>query len=334
MQFVDLFTQNFAYVGVRSTGFAAGSYLIAGPKWHGTVPPGITKAFTSETDIVAILGRTELKGPNDVANVKALQAQYKLQPLGQFLGKALPPPAPPITFLPYDKAKAQSHDFIAYLNQLLVFAEPPYPAEVALRERFAKIGIVPGAEWNAAKIDPATLAAIDEGVKDAQDEIKGRIAQTSSSNGLFRDRALLGTNYLQRDVAAAMGLYGNSLDEAWYGGFVGDGAKLSKIHFASGALPPAQFFWSLTLYELPDRFLYTNKLERYSIGDRTKGLIKDLDGGLTIYIGHDSPGKSKEANWLPAPAGPYSLVARIYGPKPNAVDGSWQLPALEPVGVP
>src|SRR5882672_8686644 len=133
MQWIDLFTQNFAYVGVRATGFGAGSYLIAGPKWKGQKPAGITKVLRAESDIVGTLTRTSLHGPDDVANLKALQAQYKLQPLSAFLNQPAPPPAPAISFPPYDKSKARSHDFIGYLNFLLQFAEPPHPSEVAMR---------------------------------------------------------------------------------------------------------------------------------------------------------------------------------------------------------
>lgn len=127
-----------------------------------------------------------------------------------------------------------------------------------------------------------------------------------------------------------MGLYGNDLAEAWYGGFVGDGTGLGQLHFPKGQLPPAKFFWSVTLYTLPDRFLYENPLNRYSLGDRTKGLKYDADGALTLYVGHENPGPSKQSNWLPAPAGPYSLVARVYGPSEAAMKGTWKLPALVP----
>ena len=143
MQWIDLFTQNFAYIGVRSTGFGAGNYMIAGPKWKGRKPAGIKQVFKAETDIVGTLTRTALQGPDDVPNVKALQAQYKLQPLSAFLKQPAPPAAPAIDFPPYDKAKARTHDFIGYLNFLLQFAEPPHPSEVAIRKRFEKIGIGP-----------------------------------------------------------------------------------------------------------------------------------------------------------------------------------------------
>jgi hypothetical protein len=168
-------------------------------------------------------------------------------------------------------------------------------------------------------------------VADAKAEQAERSRTMLSSNGLFGTREDLKNDYMVRAVAAEKGLYGNSLVEAWYGGYVGDGAKLSTIRFAPGQLPPAKFFWSLTLYTLPDRFLSDNPLQRYSIGDRTPGLTRDADGGLTLYVGHVSPGRDKESNWLPAPAGKYSVVARIYGPSDAAMNGSWKLPPLVPV---
>ena len=330
LQWVDLFTQNFAYVGPRSTGSEAGSYLIAGPKWNGETPPGVRQVFKAETDIVGVLGRTALNGPEDVPNVKAIQEQYKLQPLSAFLGRPAPPPAPALTFPVYDKAKTESHDFIGYLNFFLQFAEPPYPAEVGIRQQFEKIGIRPGAPWDASKVDPQTLAAIDAGIADAKAAIRDELARTFSSNGLFGPRSLMGTNYLRRDVAANKGLYGNDLEEAWYGGYDSQGAKPQVIHFPAGQLPPAKFFWSMTLYTLPDRFLYDNPLNRYSIGDRTKGLVYGQDGSLDIYVGHASPGKDKEANWLPAPEGEYAIVARVYGPDERMIKGEWKLPPLQP----
>ena len=236
MQWIDLFTQNFAYIGVRSTGFGAGNYMIAGPKWKGKKPAGIKQVFKAETDIVGTLTRTALQGPEDVPNVKAMQAQYKLQPLSAFLKQPAPPSAPAIDFPPYDKAKARTHDFIGYLNFLLQFAEPPVPSEVAIRKRFEKIGIGPGKPWDASKVDPATLAAIDAGVKEGQAEIDALAAKTFSTNGLFGSRAQLKTNYLQRDVGAMKGLYGNSLEEAWYGGYVCDGSKPSTVHFTKADL--------------------------------------------------------------------------------------------------
>jgi hypothetical protein len=117
-----------------------------------------------------------------------------LQPLSAFLKQPAPPAAPAIDFPPYDKAKARTHDFIGYLNFLLQFAEPPVASEVAIRKRFEKIGIGPGKPWDASKVDPATLAAIDVGVKEGQAEIDTLAAKTFSTNGLFGSRAQLKTN--------------------------------------------------------------------------------------------------------------------------------------------
>ena len=328
-QWFDLFTQIFAYVGVRATGFEAGHYLIVGPKWKGTMPADIDRIFRPETDLVGTLTRTALAGPDDVPNVKAIQAALTLQPLSQFLGTPAPPSAPAITFPPYDKARARTHDFIGYLSFLLQFAEPPYSGEVEMRRQFAMIGIVPGARWDPDAVDPVVLADIDAGIAEGQAELDAELARTFTSNGLFGSREFLKTNFLKRDVAANKGLYGNALEEAWYGGYEIDDGAPTVIRFRAGELPPAQFFWSMTLYTLPDRFLYANALNRYSIGDRTKGLVYGDDGSLTLYVGNASPGKAKESNWLPAPAGAYSLVIRVYGPKPELIQGKWKLPPLE-----
>ena len=330
-QWIDLFTYNFAYIGSRATGNAAGQYLIAGPNWKGTPPAGIRQVFRSETDVVLTLTRTALNGPGDVDAVKAVQAGMNLRPLSAFAGTTAPPPAPAIVFPPYDAARVRSHDFIVYLNFLLQFTQPAHPSEQALMQRFRKIGIGPGLPFDAAKLPPALLSAIDQGVADAKAEQAERSRTMLSSNGLFGTREDLKNDYMVRAVAAEKGLYGNSLVEAWYGGYVGDGATLSTIRFAPGQLPPAKFFWSLTLYTLPDRFLSDNPLQRYSIGDRTPGLKRDADGGLTLYVGHVSPGPERESNWLPAPAGKYSVVARVYGPSDAAMNGSWKLPPLVPL---
>lgn len=196
--------------------------------------------------------------------------------------------------------------------------------------RFAKIGIAPQKEWDAGKTDPALLAAIDQGVEDAKVAMADVAKKTLSSNGLFGSRDFLKNDYMTRAMGAEKGLFGNSIEEAWYGGFVGDGSKPTMLHFPAGQLPPAKFFWSLTLYTLPDRLLYANPLDRYSIGDRTKGLVYGEDKSLTIYLGHTSPGEGKESNWLPTPEGKYSLVARVYGPEKAAIDGTWKLPTPEP----
>lgn len=296
------------------------------------MPPRIAQVFRSETEIIGTLTRTALDGPDDVPNVKQIQSQMQLQPLSAFLGTPAPSPAPPIVFPPYDKARGSSIGFISYLNFLLQFTQPPQPSELEMMARFATIGIGPGRAFDIATIDQPTREQLEAGVEDAKAALKERLAKTFASSGLFGSRAELGADYImRRNVGAAKGLYGNSDIEAWYGGYVGDGQKLSRVRFAPGQLPPATFFWSATLYTLPNRLLYANPQSRYSIGDRTKGLKTEADGSLLLYIGHDSPGTDKESNWLPAPSAPYSLVYRIYGPSQDAIRGQWKLPPLEPI---
>jgi len=247
-QWVDLFTFSFAYVGSRATGDDAGNYLFVGPGWQGNTPKGIDKVFHSETQLIGMLGRTALNGAADVPNVKKLQAGYKVQPLSAFLHQTPPSPAPVIDFPPYDDTKAHSHDFIGYLNFLLQFALPPDSSEVKLRQEFETIGIKPGAPRDASTVDPAQLAAIDAGIAGAKAALAEKAKTTLSSNGLFGTRESQKNDYLVRAIAAAKGMYGNSLEEAWYGGFIGDGTVPSQLHFSKEQLPQAKFFWSMTLY--------------------------------------------------------------------------------------
>ncbi len=332
-QWIDLFTYNFAYVGSRATGSGAGHYLFAGPNWHGETPKGIDKVFRSETDLILTLGRTALNGASDVRNVQAIQKQYKLTPLSAFEHTAAPPPAAKVTFPKWDEAKATSIDFIAYLNFLLQFTQPPAPSEKELMERFARIGIAPGAPFDSAPLPPETRAALEAGVADGKAALGDAEKHTTSSFDLFGTREDLKGNYTTRAVAAAMGIYGNTKEEAVYVGIRVNaqhepllGTQPYVLHFDKKDLPPAQFFWSMTLYDLPARHLVANPLNRYSIGDRTKGLKYGADGSLDIYVQHASPGADKVANWLPAPVGAYNLITRIYGPDQTVLDGTWKFP--------
>lgn len=338
LQWIDLYTDIVGYIGVRATGFGAGSYLIAGPDWHDATPEGIDGVLRCETQFVALLGRTLLQGPDDVPTLAAIQSQYRLEALSQFQAHIPPPAAPEIDWLPWDEAALTTPAFITYLNFLLPFCQPPHPSEVDLLRRFARVGIGPGLELDVASLDPTLRQAVDDGVNDGIATLNAALAETTTSNGLFGTREDLGNDYLKRAVGASKGLYGNAVEEAWYGGWESDadgepldGTRHYQLHFAPEALPPAQFFWSATMYDLPDRFLVANPINRYSIGDRTPGLQYDDKGGLTIDISHEPPGENL-SNWLPAPAGPFTVVIRIYGPKQELLDGSWQLPPLDMVG--
>jgi hypothetical protein len=278
-QWFDLFTYNFAYAGVLSTGRAGGRYLFAGPGWDGDVPEGIDEVFRSETEFIGCLGRTGLGGPDDLANVEALQKQYGLAPRHAVAGTAPPPPAPAVDWPVWDEQRALSREFIAYLNFLLQFCQPPDPSERELMARFARAGIGPGWSFDAASLTDEQRAALDAGVEDGRRRLDDAIHATHSSVGLFGSRASLGQDYLRRATAAAMGIYGNNVEEAIYIGWHADeqgrpltGGDSYTVHFPADRLPPVKLFWSITMYALPSRLLVDNPIDRYSIGDRTDGL--------------------------------------------------------------
>ncbi len=337
-QWFDLYTHNFAYTGVRSTGRGAGTYLFAGPNWKGTVPKGITKVFRAETDFVGTLTRTQLNGPDDIPALKAIQGHYVLTPLSRFTGQPAPPPAPAVAWPAWDASKAEGIGFITYLNALLPFM-PAVPSERAMRARFARIGIGPGLPFDPARVDPKLRTALEEGVAEASQELKAKAQQQTSSQGFFGSRQQLGSDYLTfRSMGAMLGIYGNSSEEAFYAtqqtgpdGQVLDGRKRWVLRFEPGQLPPVTEFWSVTMYTLPERLLVENPIQRYSIGDRTSGLKLGTDGSLEIYIQSENPGADNVSNWLPAPAGPFFFVARLYGPKDPVLKGTWKLPRLTEV---
>jgi hypothetical protein len=234
-----------------------------------------------------------------------------------------------------------SPEFFGILNFVLQFC-PTDPTETALMARFAKIGVGAGKPFDAASLSPEMRQAFADGMADAWKafaEFKATQIDTgkrSSSDG-FGTRAFLKNDYLQRMAAAVLGIYGNSKDEAMYPLYFVDsamqkldGANRYTLRFAKGQLPPVNAFWSLTIYELPASLLSANPLNRYLINSpMLPGLKRDADGGITLYIQNGSPGKEKEANWLPAPKGPFFAVMRLYWPKPVALDGTWKQPPMQ-----
>lgn len=340
-QLMDLFTFNFAYIGSRTTGNDGGNYMIAGPGWTGTTPKGVTKVIHSETSLVSIVGRTQLFNPGDLDNVKKIQAGYKVQPLSAFEGTPAPPPAPTVTWIkPIPPTEERTS--LAFFNEfafLLQFAQPPHPSEVALRKRFAEIGIEPGKPFDASTLSPALQEALKQGMLDGQKAIDERRASLhGKTDQLFGDRAFLKNDYVARATGTQVGIGANSRDEALYPildrdaqGEALDGSKHKYIlRFAKGQQPPVNAFWSITMYDLPQQLLVKNPINRYLINSPMLPNMKtDPDGGISIYIQADSPGKDKESNWLPAPKGPFVTFMRYYWPKPTLLNGHWKTPLIQ-----
>jgi len=341
-QFVDAYTYNFGYVGSRTTGNGGGTFLLAGPDWKGLVPAGIDRVFRAETQFAFVFYRTQLQGPDDLANVKRIQAGYKVQPLSAFLGQPAPVAAPPVDFrVPLSaEAERNSLQFFNQLNFVLGFC-PIHPSETELMAQFAKLGIGPGLTFDEQALPNEIREAIKAGIGDAWQDFEAlgqKVARGEISTSRFLgSREFLGQNYLYRMRATVTGLYGNDREETLYPPFYldADGNKLDAsqhryvLRFAPHQLPPVNAFWSLTLYDA-QRFLVANPLHRYLINSpMLANLKRDPDGGVTLYIQHEQPGKEQQDNWLPAPNGPFYIAGRLYWPKPEALDGQWQAPKVQ-----
>jgi hypothetical protein len=346
LQFIDMFTHNFAYAGTRTTGNNGGKFLVAGPYWKGEKPEGIDEVFRSESQFNYVLGRILVRGKKDHDNAMKILNQYKTMPLSEYLGQTPPPEPAKVDFIPYDKKKANSIDFAGYFNFLMNFIEP-HKADKKYYDGFAKYGLGKGKIFDKSKYSDKELAAMEEAVKEGHQAIVdkkkslGKMVNGWSFVGsAFGPRESMQDRYLIRAAAAELGMYGNSPEEASNFSCALDaegnalnasGGKVYTLRFEKGKLPPVNAFWSVTMYKLPEVLFVHNPINRYSISNRTEGVRFDKDGSFPIYISHKNPGKDKESNWLPAPDGPFILAMRVYYPKPEVWKGEWQPPAVKAV---
>ncbi|MFX0542446.1 DUF1254 domain-containing protein [Roseovarius sp. S4756] len=343
VQIWDAYTYVIGYAGSRTTGNDATNIMVVGPSWTGETPDGIDHVYTSDTEFGMAAMRTQLFNPDDIGNVEAIQAQYQIQPLSAFLGTPPPPPAPDMDFIEPLSAEDQktSLEFFNIMNFVLSYS-PPVQSEAALRERFAKIGIEGGKTFDPSTLSPEMTAAIEAGRDDALADFADVVQKMNvgkiTSGDIFGSRDFLGDNYLYRWLGT-VGIYGNAKEEAMYPVLAVDstgqtlnGANRYTLHFPADELPPVNAFWSLTMYELPASLLVANPLDRYLLNSTMMDqFVRDDDGGLTLYFQNESPGKEKEANWLPASEGPFWVVLRLYWPKEAALNGSWTAPSIERV---
>jgi len=346
LQFVDWNTFNYGYVGSRATGNDAGDYLVVGPDWKGETPAGIKGVLHSTTQFTIVVIRTQLFGPDDMPNVTKVQDGYKLQPLSAYLKQPAPPAAPTIDF-PEANAELAKTNFFDFVDFALQFA-PAGPEESEIRAKLAKIGVGPGKTFNFKDLSPEHKAAVLIGLKEGEKKVEEKVSAIGKINGwsiasAFGNRDFYNGDWLLRAAAAKAGIYGNDAVEAVYpmaktlpDGEELDGSKHKySLTFPAGQFPPVNAFWSVTMYDGKTQFLIENPINRYLINSpMLPHMKKNADGSLTLYIQKDSPGKQKEANWLPAPNGPIYLVMRLYWPKTEppsilpAGSGSWSPPGL------
>ncbi len=349
-QLIDLYTHNFAYIGSLTTGSQAGKYLIASTDWTGEKPEGIDKIIPCETDLFLIIVRTQLMNENDIENVRAIQDQYHLQTLSEYLGDTKSASTIRNNFMVWNEGDQLTVQAFKYLDLMLNMLTP-VDEEKPMMERFAKLEIGTGEGFNINKFDAEIQDSIKAGVKAGFTEIETFIAKISAdplvSAKIFGTRSFLeesankyysGKNmYLLRAVAAHLGLYGNSGHEAIYPTYLMEAPGVPfnasennyTLTFKEGEMPPVKSFWSLTMYDGITQLLVDNPLNRYLLNSSMeKDFVYAKDGSLTLYIQKDSPGKELEANWLPTPNGPFYCVLRLYGPKQEALTGTWKNPPM------
>jgi hypothetical protein len=348
VQLIDGNAYNYGYIGSRSTGSEPGDYLVVGPGWKGDTPEGIKKIFHSTTPFALTIFRTQLFNSEDMPNVVKVQAGYKVQPLSTFLKQPAPPAAAKIDFIPATTAGIKE-SFYAYLDAALQFV-PVTPEDKGIRAKLASIGIGQGKTFEFKDLSLEHKAAVLLAMKEGDDKVSKYLDTGLKEmdgwkiGSLFGDRTFYKGDWLMRAAAAKGGIYGNDAVEAMYpmtrtdtNGKHLDGSKHNyTLTFSAGQLPPVNAFWSVTMYDGKTQLLIENPINRYLVNSpMLSNMQKDPDGSLTLYIQKDSPGKVKEANWLPAPNGPIYLVMRLYWPKTDAPSilpagaGSWSPPAVE-----
>jgi hypothetical protein len=346
MPMLDGWTNVFQVPGKRTTGTKAQIYAITGPGWKGTVPAGV-KELKSPTNMVWILGRIYCTGtPEDYKAVHEAQDAFKLVPLSAYDTSYTPPPGtvdPAIDMKTAVREQVNKLDVNAYFTLLcqLMKTNPPAAADAPELARFAKIGIVPGKDFDASKLRADFAKRVPEvGFDRIMLQFKINRAVKHANGWNFTTKTgIYGTDYLMRALVTAIGLGANRPQDAVYptslkpaDGDAYDGANKYVMHFPKGQLPPARGFWSLTMYDA-EYFFVPNVLNRYSISPR-QGLKSNPDGSVDLYIQKDSPGAAKESNWLPAPPGKFVLMLRMYWPSeksPSILNGSWTIPAVKKV---
>jgi hypothetical protein len=341
VELVDFRGDNFAYVGKRTTGDAAGHFAIVGPGWKGTLPAGVTSLPASTTTWSFAQIRTYVKDAADLPAARAIQDGYKLTPLSQWVQPNATPAKAPDIWQPLDRNADPLNEWRTINRALLEF--PTDAADADLLKSFSRIGVGPGLDIDA--LDASTKKGLARAAIDGRTIIFGGFAggygQTQVNGWNYppkqTGRMTLARDWLLRAIQPAVGFIANDPIEATYlnVSIDGNGEPLSGknryvIHFAAGAQPKVKAFWSITMYNEKTN-LVANPINRYSIGDRS-GMRENADGSLTIYLQKESPGADKASNWLPCPEGSFFLFLRAYLPGAEIVNQTWQPPKVTKAG--
>jgi hypothetical protein len=351
VQAADWYTMNFFTRGTRDVGNCARTYLLAGPGWSGPTPPGVDEVVTADSWIIKLFTRIIVEGPDDGPAIHALQDQYGLTPLSQFLGRPAPPPSPELD-LPVPSASGMrgrgffeqpTPDFIATFNALMTQAEV-HPDETAVFERFARLGAIPGAPFDVTALTADQASAVQAGIDAGLARIEHRLANLDTPvNGWVYPMDLRGGRdrltgnpaaYLARAVAARYAIWGPGAEEVIYivaevdaAGAPLDGA-VAAYELTFDRAPPVDGFWSYTIYDAATRLLVPHASGRYKRGDRDADIRRNADGGFTLLLQNGPPGEDRAGDWLPVPAGRFQVVGRLYGPHAALLSRAYVPPPL------
>ena len=338
---LDMWTDVFASPGWRTTGTQAGNFLVTPPDWNGTVPTGMTR-IAAPTPIVWVVGRTKTDGPADYDAVHKIQAGYKVTPLSDWRKPPKPVPVkidPSVDMKTPPKIQVDTMPaakYFAYAAELLKM-HPPHDTDQPIIAQMKKIGIEAGKSFDFDKLDTAVRNALSTAPEDAQALMRWKVptlARVVNGWSMNTDTmGVYGNYYLKRAIVAQLGLGANLPEDAIYPLNLGDetgkpleGANKYTLHFDKGATPPVDAFWSITLYDA-DGFQVANPLSRFAVSSWMP-FKYNHDGSLDLYFQNESPGKDREANWLPAPKAPFNLTMRLYSPKSEALTGKWNPPSV------
>jgi hypothetical protein len=349
---LDMWTNVFASPGSRTTGTQAGNFLVTPPGWRPDLHerfarefrlPENTQRIEAPTPYVWVIGRTKTDGPADYDAVHKIQSGFKITPLSEWGKAAKPitakidpgvdlktPPKTQVDNMPADKYFANAAE--------LLKLHPPHITDQPIVAQMRRIGIEPGKSFDAAKLDPTVKAAIEGAPAAAQKLMEWKLptlARVANNWSMNTDTmGVYGNYYLKRAIVTQMGLGANVPEDAVYPLNLGDangkpldGTNKYVVRFDKDATPPVNAFWSITLYD-PEGFQVANPLNRFAVSSWMP-FKQGADGGLTLYIQNESPGKENEANWLPAPKGPFNLTMRLYAPKQDALTGRWNPPPVQ-----
>jgi hypothetical protein len=338
---LDMWTDVFASPGWRTTGTQAGDYAVVPPGWNGSLPAGVVR-IDAPTPYVWIIGRTKTDGPVDYDAVHKIQDGFKITPISRWgmiaaaVSGAVDPgidmkTSPKVTVDTMPAAK-----FFAYAAEILKL-QPPHITDEPILAQMRRIGIERGKSFDIDKVDPAIKAAMEAAPKEAGKLMAWKLASLArvvDGWSMNTDTmGVYGNYYLKRAVVAQLGLGANLPEDAIYPinladqtGKPLDGGSNYVLHFDKGATPPAGAFWSVTLYD-GDGFQVANSLNRFAVSSWMP-FKYDADGSLNLYFQNANPGADKEANWLPAPKGPFNVLMRLYAPKSDALTGKWNPPPV------